>query len=83
MKKENLTLIIVGGGKYLSSLKNTASDLKINDRVLFAGWVPYESLSQYLCRAKVGVVGRPFIKNIEYPYTIPVKVYDYLAAGLL
>ncbi|MEM1583000.1 MAG: glycosyltransferase [Candidatus Bathyarchaeia archaeon] len=82
MKKENLTLIIVGGGKYLSNLKNTASDLKINDRVLFAGWVPYESLSQYLCRAKVGVVGRPFIKNIEYLYTIPVKVYDYLAAGL-
>ncbi|MEM4981207.1 MAG: glycosyltransferase, partial [Candidatus Bathyarchaeia archaeon] len=82
MKEENLTLIIVGGGKYLPILKNTASDLKISDRVSFAGWVPYENLSQYLCKAKVGVVGRPFIKNIEYLYTIPVKVYDYLAAGL-
>ena len=28
------------------------------------------------------MVGRPFVNNIEYLYTIPVKIYDYLAAGL-
>ena len=82
IKEENLTLTIVGGGKYLHSLKDATNNLRISDRVLFTGWVPYENLSQYLCRAKVGIVGRPFIKNIEYLYTIPVKVYDYLAAGL-
>jgi len=82
LRDEKLTLIVVGGGKYLSKLKSDADDLGIGDRVLFVGWVPYENLSYYLCRAKVGVVGRPFITNIAYTYTIPVKVYDYLAAGL-
>lgn len=82
IREENLTLTIVGGGKYLPNLKDAAKDLKISDRVSFTGWVPYENLSQHLCKAKVGIVGRPFIKNVEYLYTIPVKVYDYLAAGL-
>ena len=82
LRDENLTLIVVGGGKYLSKLKSVVDDLRLGNRVLFVRWVPYENLSHYLCRAKVGVVGRPFITNIEYLYTIPVKVYDYLAAGL-
>jgi len=46
------------------------------------GHVPYNELSKYLCEASIGVVGRPFDFNPEYLYTIPTKIYDYLAAGL-
>jgi len=82
LKGNNLRLCIVGGGSFLPKIKKKAQDLGINEKVIFVGWVPYENLASYLCRAKVGVVGRPFIYNVEYLYTIPVKTYDYLAAGL-
>lgn len=82
LKKNDLHLIVVGGGRYLTSAQRNAQDFEIDDRVSFVGWVPYENLAAYLCKAKVGVVGRPFIDNIEYLYTIPVKTYDYLAAGV-
>ncbi|MEM3766718.1 MAG: glycosyltransferase [Candidatus Bathyarchaeia archaeon] len=82
LKNSNLHLTLIGGGKSLNAMQNEAQNLKISDKVSFAGWVPYENLAPYLCRAKVGVVGRPFISNVGYLYAIPVKTYDYLAAGL-
>jgi glycosyltransferase involved in cell wall biosynthesis len=82
LKSNDLRLTVVGGGSYMTTMQRIAQNLEIEDRVSFVGWVPYEKLAVYLCRAKVGVVGRPFIANTEYLYTIPVKTYDYLAAGL-
>lgn len=82
LKNNSLNLILIGGGKYLASMKEYAQSLGIADRVSFTDWVPYENLAAYLCRVKVGVVGRPFTSNIGYLYAIPVKTYDYLAAGL-
>lgn len=82
LKDSDLHLTVIGGGKNLETMRNKVQNLKIEDRVSFAGWIPYEKLAYYLCRAKVGVVGRPFINNVGYLYAIPVKTYDYLAAGL-
>jgi len=82
LRDGTLNLMIIGDGRYLSGIKKYAQKLGIADKVEFVGWVPYENLKEYLCTAKVGVVGRPFVDNIEYLYTIPVKTYDYLAAGL-
>ncbi len=82
LKNNSLNLILIGGGKYLTPMKEYAQTLGLIDRVSFAGWVSYENLAAYLCRVKVGVVGRPFTSNIGYLYAIPVKTYDYLAAGL-
>ena len=82
LKGSKLSLIIIGSGKYLRTIKKEIQKLRLNNKILFAGRIPFEKLSSYLCRAKVGVVGRPFINNPEYLYTIPVKIYDYLAAEL-
>ncbi|MEM3796843.1 MAG: glycosyltransferase [Candidatus Bathyarchaeia archaeon] len=82
LKNSKLRLVVIGGGKHLAAMQREVQNLQITDNVSFAGWVPYEDLSSYLCMAKVGVVGRPFISNVGYLYAIPVKTYDYLAAGL-
>jgi len=82
LKDNTLHLTVIGDGKYLPAMKRYTQNLGIADKVAFAGWIPYENLKNHLCRAKVGVVGRPFISNIGYLYAIPVKTYDYLAAGL-
>lgn len=82
LKDGSLHVTVIGDGKYLPATKKYAQTLGVVDKVSFVGWVPYENLKDYLCKAKVGVVGRPFISNIGYLYAIPVKTYDYLAAGL-
>ncbi|MEM3830193.1 MAG: glycosyltransferase, partial [Conexivisphaerales archaeon] len=82
LKDNSLHLTVIGDGKYLPIMKKYTQTLGIIDKVSFAGWIQYENLKDYLCKAKVGVVGRPFISNIGYLYAIPVKTYDYLAAGL-
>lgn len=82
LHSNDLSLMVIGGGKYLPRLKTVAVKEGVYRRVEFIGEVPYSDLSNFLCRAKVGVVGRPFIMNPQYLYTIPVKIYDYLSAGL-
>ncbi len=82
LPNSDLSLIVIGGGRYLAGLKRIAEREGVSDRVEFVGEVKYGDLPRYLCRARVGVVGRPFIRNPQYLYTIPVKIYDYLAAGL-
>jgi len=79
---KNVKLLLIGSGKHLSSYLSLAEKLGVADRVKSVGHVPYNELSKYLCEASIGVVGRPFDFNPEYLYTIPTKIYDYLAAGL-
>ena len=73
-------ILVIGGGRLLEDIKRYAAEHGV--KATFIGPVPYDRLAQYLSKAKVGVVGRPFINNPQYLYTIPAKVYDYLAAGL-
>lgn len=82
VEERGLRLLVVGGGKHLGRVKRLVRARGLSNLVEFAGSVPYDELSKYLCRAKVGVSGRPFVENPEYLYTMPVKIYDYLAAGL-
>jgi len=79
---KDVKLLIIGSGKYLDKYLVLAEKLDVADRVRSVGHVPYDQLSKYLCKASIGIVGRPRILNPEYLYTIPTKVYDYLAAGL-
>ena len=79
---KNTKLLLIGSGKYLSSYLSFAEKLGITNRVESIGHIPYNELPKYLCKASIGIVGRPFEYNPEYLYTIPTKIYDYLAAGL-
>lgn len=82
IRDPTLKLLIIGEGKYLNKIMRKYNNKNIKLNIKLAGKISYEKLSDYLCRAKIGVVGRPFINNPEYLYTIPVKTYDYLAAEL-
>ncbi|MFH1215337.1 MAG: glycosyltransferase [Pseudomonadota bacterium] len=42
-----LKLLIVGGGSLDSYLKGLASDLGLDDCVVFTGWVPYDDVPKY------------------------------------
>jgi glycosyltransferase involved in cell wall biosynthesis len=82
LKYNDLTLVIVGNGKYLEKIRKAVIKENVGKRVEFVGKVAYKELPKYLCSTKVGVIGRPFTRNPAYLYAIPVKTYDYLAASL-
>jgi glycosyltransferase involved in cell wall biosynthesis len=52
---------------------------KLNDRVVFTGRVPHESMPQYLSNAKILVLARP--DNEQAQNGFPSKLGEYLATG--
>ncbi len=47
---------LVGTGNHLDTCRALARELKISERVTFAGWVPHQALEPYYARAAVCVV---------------------------
>lgn len=47
---------VVGTGNHLDTCRALAGDLKIADRVTFAGWVPHAALEPYYARAAICAV---------------------------
>ena len=70
-----LKLNVVGDGEYLPHLKNMINDLKINDRVNFTGYIPYEEVPPYIASADVCIA--PMLDDVGTPN----KVLEYFAMG--
>lgn len=64
-------------GRYLHSL---VDELKLSDSVFFLGQKQYEELPCFLAEADIGVA--LFRPNELMTYTFPLKVVEYMAAGL-
>jgi glycosyltransferase involved in cell wall biosynthesis len=68
--------VFVGAGEALPAARQQAADLDLGDWVSFPGWAQEELVFDYLSTADVGLE-----PNTE-DYVSPVKVMEYLAAGL-
>jgi glycosyltransferase involved in cell wall biosynthesis len=71
---------IVGGGPYAGELKRLTSELGLEDVVTFFGSKPYGEVARYMRQADVGLAiykPRKFVR-----FASPMKIKDYLAAGL-
>jgi len=79
-KIPNLQLIIVGSGKYANILKQKVHQLKLQNRVIFTGWVSPRMVSSYLYFSQVGLY--PQLKYTGIDDTIPTKLYEYCLMGL-
>jgi glycosyltransferase involved in cell wall biosynthesis len=71
------TLVLVGEGPELPSLKGRARDLDVAESVRFAGRIPYDRVPTYICAANVCVA--PFLPVRK---ASPIKVFEYLACGI-
>lgn len=79
----NLRLTIIGTGQdsYIEQLKAQADQLGIADRTRFVGAIAHSDLPQYLTSASIGLaMSRP---NLYRTYAYPLKVLEYMAAGLV
>jgi glycosyltransferase involved in cell wall biosynthesis len=76
---DSLRLCIIGDGVTRREDERLARALGIDHLVEFTGWLPHEQVVKRLQQSDVGVA--PYTK-LEPFYMEPVKVLDYMTAGL-
>jgi len=77
---DNIVLVFLGKGKLEEELKNLVNKLSLESRIFFLGEVPYSEVFNYTVSADVGIVALE--ESAINKKSSPVKIYDYLAAGL-
>ena len=72
-------LVMVGGGELDGKLRGLVKDLKLEDQVVFTGFVRFEDLPD--CLAAADVLINPMKKSLVSETALPNKVIQYLAAS--
>ena len=78
---DHTILLIVGSGDVIEELKKMRLELKLEERVIITGKVPYEQLANYTRIADLGL-SLDKDTNLNYRYSLPNKLFDYIHAGL-
>jgi glycosyltransferase involved in cell wall biosynthesis len=78
---ENVSLLVVGSGDVLPDLKQKVSELNLSDRVKFIPKVPWEELMRYTRSADAGM-SLEKDTNLNYRFSLPNKIFDYISAGI-
>ncbi len=73
-----INLIIVGGGNYMHSLKETAIDLGIQEQLIDLGWKSYQVMMEKIVSAQVLII--PHLRSEHTDATIPNKLFQYMYA---
>ncbi len=74
-------LCIIGDGDFKSEIVKEAELLKVSERVIFAGRIPYDELHAWTCAADAGL---SFIEpiSLSYEFALPNKLFEYTMAGI-
>jgi len=78
---DSYILYFIGSGDVINVLKEKVQELKLQDKVIFTGKVPFQELQQYTRHAHLGfTLDKPISDN--YIYSLPNKLFDYVHAGV-
>ena len=80
-KTENISMLIVGGGDMITVLKEKVIGYNLSERVKFFPKVPWKELIRYTKAADVGL-SLDKDTNINYRFSLPNKLFDYITAGI-
>lgn len=74
-------LLIIGSGDVIGQLKTNAKKMKLGNKILFVDKMPASELRHYTINADLGVTIDKD-NNLNYHFSLPNKVFDYLHAGI-
>ncbi len=80
LRNENICWYIVGAGRYQQALREKISDLGLDDKIVFTGWLSEEDANAYVHFADCAYLS--FVPNKVFNMTIPAKLQTYLACGV-
>ncbi len=78
---EGALLLIIGGGDVFPMLRKTIQIHELNDKVRIIDAMPANELRHFTRNADIGIT-LDKDTNINYRFSLPNKVFDYLHAGL-
>ncbi len=78
---KDILLLIVGSGDVIPQLKITAGRSEFSDKIRFIEKLPYPEMMQYTRNADLGL-SLDKASNMNYRYSLPNKVFDYIHAGI-
>ena len=79
-KIPGITMKIVGAGEGRPELEALVRRLSLEDTISFTGKVPYKKMAELLCKSSVGLA--TFKPGKAAAFASPLKLFDYMAAGL-
>ncbi len=74
-------LLIIGNGDVVASLKEKAQTEKLKSKIIFKPKMLYAELMGYTRLADIGLT-LDKDSNINYRYSLPNKLFDYMSAGI-
>ncbi len=77
--RQDVSLVLMGGGGQLSALRALAHELQLDEYVHFTDWLLAEDVVRYLTVADVGLTTCP--KNAHNDYATSIKTMEYMAMG--
>jgi glycosyltransferase involved in cell wall biosynthesis len=78
---ENVSLLFIGAGDKIDFLRNKVIELNLSDRIKFFPKVPWDELMKFTKSADAGM-SLDRASNINYRFSLPNKLFDYISAGI-
>ncbi|MFN4123950.1 MAG: glycosyltransferase [Flavobacteriales bacterium] len=78
---QKAVLFIIGSGDAIPAINELISQNQLEDKVRLIPRLPYSELMQYTANANIGL-SLDKDNNINYRFSLPNKVFDYLNAGI-
>ena len=74
---DNAVFVVIGKGDLYDDLRQKTEQMRLTDKVIFLGHIPFAELSEYTRSADLGLC---LLKNqgLSYYYSLPNRVFDYM-----
>ena len=79
---DEFLLLFVGRGTVIEKLKRMVNELKLENKVMFIGVLPYHQMMNYTRQSYLGLIFEKVDFTDEHNFALPNRFFDYVKAGI-